>query len=379
MNLTFDGKEIKDFRSPGFEAFPWRKPDDRGQLVPHDFMKEHHETHPELVTKGIYLRYGTCQVKGPSGVEYALHSLRPSLVQPADMHHRGATTGSRRATCPLVPPSAVRLGKSGRSRPLLYEAHSLEPTLVDENEGRRNDIKPGNILVFKRAVNQNPIFKLTDFGLGAFTDAKAAKTSHKTANLFGVFQDNDGPSFETLRQEYPGCHSTAGGDRFWYAKGHGSSKKYYLKPAVTDLPCELRTKHCAKLRAFGHIIDAIEGLLDCGTEKRMRAAASVVTQNGTDLSTQGDFYRIQHQKNVGKPDSSIALLRLGTEGIDPDIDDRSPAIRTPSRAHSITSSGFSNIGAGSSHLPHEGSPGESGGLGIDLEDLSAPAPPDDKS
>ncbi|ETI26636.1 hypothetical protein G647_10397 [Cladophialophora carrionii CBS 160.54] len=743
MNLTFDGKEIKDFRSPAFEAFPWTKPDKYGQLVPQEFMKEHQETRPELMTKAIYLRYGTCQVKGPSGLEYDsrvsivkdhedlsesairgicdfiskhpyqdfhlrvywdygcaqikplteqqlansmsksyagmikkeieqklvrnfqtqryiarrdldvfldplvieqvvkedetldldpeaearfrariqsrapklfliclyrhltmaflkhlmdaphdcqdLPKFRPSFgmecqdlrhgcttheikqfveclpiffaekitrdyqyrrLSPSNvlpLHHTGeyddkiadharlplgngsfgkvyavkinlahndgdVVHGARTAGIlhePLVPAAgyespdrqfAVKIFDStdrmafdqervmlkhfaeyphphivlhltswtqdeahyilydrarcnlrtyttevrrpdldrphvlwflrqldGLARAIGHVHYSKRPTLADptpadEKYGRHNDIKPENILVFERAVNQNPVFKLTDFGLGVFTDAKVGNRSRETANvrgtqtywapdhdrkgkisrpfdmwalgcvylellvwLFGVFQDNDGPSFETLRQEYPGRVPTAAEDRFWYATGHGRRKEYHLKPAVTALIHELRTKHCAELRAFLHVIDAIEELLDCDPRKRMAAdrlmvlLASVVTQAVTDLGKQPDFYLVQHRKNVGEPDSSAASLRLGTERIDPDIGDRSPVSRTPSRAHSISGTAFSHIGAGSSRLPHEGSPGEAGDLGKDLEDLSAPAPPDDTS
>ncbi|KIW69427.1 hypothetical protein PV04_05304 [Phialophora macrospora] len=263
-----------------------------------------------------------------------------------------------------------------------------DPTPPDEKYGRHNDIKRENILVFKRALNQNPVFKITDFGLGVFADAQGGNKSQKTRNVAGSqiywAPDYARKGFETLRQNYTGHNPRAKEDRFWYATGRGSNKQYHLKAAVRDLICELRMRHCAKLRAFGHVIDAIEKLLCCDPEKRMAAdrlmalMASVLTQAVTDLRKTFDFYLLQHRKKVGESDSSAASVTLETERIDPDIGGRSPVSRSPSRANSVNGNAFSHIGAGSGHLRDEDSPGEAGELGKDLEDLSASARPDDE-
>lgn len=52
--------------------------------------------------------------------------------------------------------------------------------------GYHHDLKPENILIFERREGINPVFKISDFGAGKFSDLKEGEVSHKASNLGGT-------------------------------------------------------------------------------------------------------------------------------------------------------------------------------------------------
>ena len=287
--------------------------------------------------------------------------------------------------------------------------------------GRHNDIKPENILVFEKAPNQNPVFKITDFGYGVFTKDQG-DVSKKSRNvrgtetywapdydkdngvsrpfdiwalgcvylelvlwLFGFFQDTRDSGFATRRKEFPGYDEQATEDRFWYSTGRGKHKTYHLKPAVSTLILDLKNQHCKGMRAFSRVLQTIESLLCIDSKTRMCAddlivsMTSIVSQTMADLKNQPEFYLSRQERNTGRSDASE---KLGTERIDPDMTDYSPVSRSPSfendsRANSMGETEFAHMNPGPSTHLHLDLPGEAGELGRALERLSAlPQPPE---
>lgn len=52
--------------------------------------------------------------------------------------------------------------------------------------GYHHDLKPENILVFEQQPDVNPVFKISDFGAGKFTNNKDAKQSQKASKVRGT-------------------------------------------------------------------------------------------------------------------------------------------------------------------------------------------------
>ncbi|KAK7899943.1 hypothetical protein LTR67_003689 [Exophiala xenobiotica] len=315
----------------------------------------------------------------------------------------------------------------GLAKAIFYVHHFKRPTLSDPKPeadyawGRHNDIKPENILVFEKAPNQNPVFKLTDFGCGVFTEPTGDHSvgvpgnvgtetywppdqfrNKKTSRpfdmwaigcvylesllwLFGFFQEEGQRRFATARMSLPGQSGdeNARQDRYWYKEKArlGGPKSYHLKPAVREAMDELKTRHCSELRAFTRVLEAVELLLDTDPKTRMTAdglssfMTTVVVQAEADLKKNADYYRRQYRRNMGGSDVPDDLM---TERMGPDLADRSSITRSssmdsaPSRANSMRHSALTHIASAPDVLMHVGPPGQAGGLGRALEDLTTP-------
>lgn len=281
----------------------------------------------------------------------------------------------------------------------------------DDYWGRHIDIKPENILVFEKAENQNPIFKVADFGLGVFykpTGGISLQDSlHKgTAGyfppekavsrpsdmwalgcvflelvlwLFGFYRDPYAKGFVTERMSFPGQDHNYRIDNFWYEES-GQPGKYRRKSAVESALNDLKTRHCQDMRAFQDILSAINKLLEVDPGIRYDSVTlldklrSILTQAKADIKGRDgdpDYYKKKLKENLGGTEFGGELR---SAGIDPGI---SP-FRT--RSHSLSTRHSRSNSGGQATLAHmtpthsvsaqSGSPGEAGALGRELDTLA---------
>lgn len=314
----------------------------------------------------------------------------------------------------------------GLARAISHVHHFKRATLADPTPepslGRHNDIKPENILVFERAPNENPLFKIADFGQGVFVKSQgeiSRKTRHVRGTetywapdydkkkvvsrpfdmwalgcvylelllwLFGFFQDNesDNPGFATRRQDFPEHESRGKDDRFWLATGY---KEYALKPAVRDVISELKGEYCKEMPAFLAVLKATEELLCVEASERLTAdkltvrMASIVSEATGFLNRHPDFFDSRYRRNIGKSDVSE---KPGTEIIEHDVREHSPVSRTPSfengasRSSSMRRNEISNLTSGSNGHADQQLPGGAGELERELEHISASIRPSEQ-
>jgi serine/threonine protein kinase len=279
--------------------------------------------------------------------------------------------------------------------------------------GRHNDLKPENILVFERKENGYATFKVTDFGHSVFhTPTKDRsrqdpigdgtesyrppedKTS-RPADMWALgciflklvlwqlnlYEDEDSHGFTTQLFEYPGKEPNINLATFWYEELNQSGRsyeppKYHLKPAVKKVILKLKTEHCRGMRAFQGIIGVIEGLLNVIVEKRYGSVElldklkSILEQANHDLHPQDGkphFYSQKAKENRGGTQFSEELS-------DTDIDanivsrPRSPN-QSPSRSDIEEQALLSGMAHNDDVSAQRGSPGETGGLGQELDTL----------
>jgi len=70
VHLRFNGKS-GDFSPTQFEDFEWTVPARYNELNPKRTIDRHVQAHPKLKGQKIYIRHGSCQVKGPSNMKSA--------------------------------------------------------------------------------------------------------------------------------------------------------------------------------------------------------------------------------------------------------------------------------------------------------------------
>lgn len=63
---------------------------------------------------------------------------------------------------------------------------SIRKPPLSKRSGYHHDLKPENILIFEQREGINPVFKISDFGAGKFTDLKGEERSHMASNLGGT-------------------------------------------------------------------------------------------------------------------------------------------------------------------------------------------------
>ncbi len=90
LNLTFGGEEIKEFTEKEVKDFHWTDPENYKRLVPDAFMSKLQHAHEELKTQDVYLRYGTCQVRGSTGLD---HNSQVSFVEDHEQLGEAAIRG----------------------------------------------------------------------------------------------------------------------------------------------------------------------------------------------------------------------------------------------------------------------------------------------
>lgn len=234
--------------------------------------------------------------------------------------------------------------------------------------GCHYDIKPENILVFEKQPNHYPVFKISDFGVGVFHEARAPgeesfltgtprgtetyfgpdlKRDGKVSRpfdmwalgcvflefmvwLFGFFQSDDG--FSTERFNCTGADLKNKDDGFWTKDIDG---KYALKAVVEEALTDLSENHCVELRAFLKVIEAIKGLLQVDPKKRWPAPnlasflEATLRQARADLEKDPTFYMDQYDANCT---GNQGLRRLASERIHPD-----DGFGVSTRSHSLTS------------------------------------------
>jgi len=318
----------------------------------------------------------------------------------------------------------------GLAKAIGHVHHFKVPSLGDPTPevslGRHNDIKPDNILVFERAPNENPSFKIADFGQGVFVKSQGEISSRQTEHvrgtetywapdhhkyekvsrpfdmwalgcvylelvlwLFRYFQDekndedNDKPGFATRRQDFPTYQSSQGkDDRFWVLTG---PKEYALKPGVREIMEELKNNYCKEMPAFLAVLSAIDGLLCLEPKKRLTAdklmviMSSIVSEAAGSLNQNPSFYESRYQTNIGRSDLSD---KPWTEIIEHDANEHSPVSGSPSfeQGHSRSSSmrrrEISDLTSGSKgHADQPLPPGDVGDLDEDLERIRADIQP----
>lgn len=280
----------------------------------------------------------------------------------------------------------------------------------DDYWGRHNDIKPENILVFEKAENQNPVFKVADFGLGVFYrpdgDTSHRDTLHNGTEgyfppekavsrpfdmwalgcvflelvlwLFGFYHDPNAKGFVTARMSFPGQGPADRIDNFWY-EDPGQPGVYMRKPAVESALTELRTKHCQDMRAFQDILSAINKLLEVNPSRRYSSVTlldklkSILTQAEADINGRdgdSDYYKKKLKENLGGTEFGG---ELPSAGIDPGISPVRSRSHSFSSHHSVSSSGGPAMLAYMNPAPsvsaQSGSPGEADALGRELDSL----------
>lgn len=253
----------------------------------------------------------------------------------------------------------------------------------DDYWGRHDDIKPENILVFEKVDNQNPIFKIADFGLGVFYKPTGFVSRQDPLNngtegyfppekvksrpfdmwalgcvflelllwLFGFYQDPSDRGFVTARMSFPGQDPSRGLDNFWF-EVDGRPGVYRRKPAVEAALDDLKNKHCQGMRAFQDILSAINKLLEVDPSKRYESGvlldklSVILIQAEADIKGQNgdpDYYRKKLRENLGGTEYG---RQLPSAGVDPDI---SP-FRTRSHSFSSQHSRFRSNSGGQAML-----------------------------
>lgn len=72
----------------------------------------------------------------------------------------------------------------------------MKPT--HKRSGYHHDLKPENILIFEQREGINPVFKISDFGAGKFTDLTGEEKSHEASHLAGT-ASYFGPEWDQAR------------------------------------------------------------------------------------------------------------------------------------------------------------------------------------
>lgn len=102
------------------------------------------------------------------GLASALHHI----------HEQQEEDEKRKPFTLTLPPSSIT-----RIQPLSSDS-PIRPT--SKRTGYHHDLKPENILIFERREGVNPVFKISDFGAGKFTDLEEEEQSHEASNLGGT-------------------------------------------------------------------------------------------------------------------------------------------------------------------------------------------------
>lgn len=240
----------------------------------------------------------------------------------------------------------------------IKHVHNLnKPTNTNPNPvqdaywGCHYDIKPENILVFEKEPSHYPSFKISDFGVGVFNEARApgedsifTKTAKGTETYFAPDRDRDGEvsrpfdmwalgcvflelmvwlfgffesgeGFSTNRFNCTGADPNNKDDGFWTKDPDG---KYHVKSAVRKALSDLNSAYCVELRAFLKVIKAIRGLLQVNPGDRWDAPklanylSATIRQARTDLEKAPTFYMEQYDANCkgGKTPQGLASERI---------------------------------------------------------------------
>jgi len=138
---------------------------------------------------------------------------------------------------------------------------------------------------------------------------------------------------------------------FWYEEHGRGYPNFKLKPAVERVIQELKAEHCANMRAFERVIEAIENLLKIEPTRRTKSKdlvewmSRVVRQAKSDLAAteNEDYYLRKYRENR---DGTEVGERLQSERLNPEA---SPSL---TRSHSFSSHHRRSPSRGSATLAH---------------------------